>query len=364
MLAHELRNPLAALRVAGQLLSSSADDPEAVMRTSERMEWQIRSMARMVDDLLDVARITQGKITLRKERVDLIALLKRSLPPMIQLLEERGQTLTRSLSRQPLHVSADPVRLEQVVGNLIHNASKFTQEGGLVWLRARRSGSDEVQLQIRDNGRGIAPDFIDHVFDLFSQDQRSADRSHGGLGIGLTLVQKLVELHGGRIEVSSPGVGQGAQFSIFLPLYRESDSVGSGGGGRRPKDATAKTARRRRVLVVDDAVDTAKFQARLLQMAGHEVKVAYSGLDAVEMALAFAPEVILLDIGLPEMDGLEVARRMRQDPRTAGSTIIAITGYGMDEDRRRGKEAGIDHYLVKPADPRLVRELVESSGRQ
>jgi two-component system CheB/CheR fusion protein len=362
MLAHELRNPLAALRIGVSLLRTSPPEPEMIERTGEMMEWQIKSMARLVDDLLDVSRITQGKLELRTEVVTLGSLIERAVATIQPVCEAQEQVLQVVLPDEPIHLEADPVRLEQMLGNLLNNACKFTPRGGNVWLTAKRlpgtaaNPRGAVLIRVRDDGRGIEAGVLPYVFDMFAQHDRLADRPQSGLGIGLTLVRQLAELHGGRVEAISDGPGQGSEFRVILPVSASGPKAAAGEAG----SAASAPFAARRVLVVDDQTDAADGHQALLGQYGHDVRVAYNGPAALDLAAAFRPEVVLLDLGLPGgMDGFELARRLREQPETARSLLVAITGYGNPDDEARARAAGIDHFLVKPADPSQVQALVE-----
>jgi two-component system CheB/CheR fusion protein len=358
MLGHELRNPLAPIRNAVQVLRRLGPPDPNLRRTTDLIDRQVQAMARLVDDLLDVSRITGGKIKLQREQVDLAAVVARGVETVRPLIDARGHALAVALPREPLRVEADATRLAQVVSNLLHNAAKYTEEGGHIWLTVeRRLG--EAWVRVRDDGLGIPTELLPQVFDLFTQGDRSLARSEGGLGIGLTLVKKLVELHGGGVEAHSEGPGRGSEFVVRLPvLPRQAPvEVGAEPDGHTPVPP-------RRVLVVDDNVDAAESLALLLRVERHEVRTAHDGPTALHVAEAFRPEVVLLDIGLPRMDGYEVARRLRGQAGFQKALLVALTGYGQDEDRRRAEEAGFDAYLVKPADPAALHELLAVSGRQ
>ncbi len=357
MLSHELRNPMApifsALHLIGQL------DGENKLQREARgvVERQVRHLSRLVDDLLEVSRITTERIRLHTERVDVRGVVQRAVERVQPLVERREQTLSVALPDGPLWLQADATRLEQIIGNLLHNASKYNDAGGQVWLTVE--GQDDAEgtsahavLRVRDDGIGMAPDVRPHVFDLFTQADKSLDRAEGGLGIGLALVKNLVELHRGTVEAHSEGIGRGSEFVVRLPLA----------DGRAPEHAppqpAATTAGPLRVLVVDDSEDAARMSAMLLRSWGHEVRVAHDGPAALERAAGFHPHVILLDIGLPGMDGYEVARHVRQNPHLTGTRLVAVTGYGQDTDRRRSEEAGFDVHLVKPVEPSALKELL------
>jgi CheY-like chemotaxis protein len=310
-----------------------------------------------VDDLLDVSRITRGKITLHKEPADLAGVVARAVEASRPLLDARRQELTVRLPPESLRVEADVTRLAQVVGNLLNNAAKYTGEGGHIGLTVEAAPAEAV-LRVRDDGVGIPAELLPRVFDLFTQGDRSLARSEGGLGIGLTLVRSLVELHGGSVEARSEGADKGSEFIVRLPALR--------GSPARPESPSAPARCRspaRRVLVVDDSADTAESLALLLTVQGHEVRTAHDGPAALQAAEAFRPEVIFLDIGLPRMDGYEVARRLRGQMGLRDATLVAVTGYGQEEDRRRAEEAGFDAHLVKPADPGALERLLAAAGR-
>jgi signal transduction histidine kinase len=340
MLAHELRNPLAAVANAASLLTSS--------NAGEDQEWakgviarQSSQLAHLIDDLLDVSRITAGKIRLRKEIIDVATVLDRARDSARPLISARKHDLICRYASGFLWVDADPTRLEQIVLNLLTNAAKYTPAGGRIELSAENLGS-EILITVRDNGMGIAPDRMPEMFRLFAQGERSIARSEGGLGIGLTIVEKLVGMHGGRIEARSDGINCGSTFTICFPAATK--SVATNGTG----EFAAHAATSLRVLIVDDNIDTAQGLARLLTRAGHETSLAHDGLQALEQAREQSPHAVVLDIGLPGMDGFEVVKRLRAEGSCADSIVIAVTGYGQPEDRQRVMEAGFDHHLVKP----------------
>jgi CheY-like chemotaxis protein len=317
-------------------------------------ERQVQHMARLLDDLLDVSRVSRGKIELRKESVDMTAVLQRTVEGVRPLMEERGHQFTLALPSEPLWVEGDPTRLEQVLTNLLNNAAKYTDPGGQIWLLASRD-DDEIVLRVRDTGIGIAAEMLPRIFDLFVQAERQLDRSQGGVGIGLTLVRKLVELHGGSVEACSTGLDRGSEFVVRLPASAaEPWSRQTKAGGSRPASALIQ----HRVLVVDDNVDAADSLAMLVRLAGQEVRVAYDGPTALLIAEAFRPQVVFLDIGMPGMDGYAVARRLREDPELMPAVLVAMTGWGQEEDRRRSLQAGFDHHLVKPAEPAELEQML------
>jgi signal transduction histidine kinase/ActR/RegA family two-component response regulator len=353
MLAHELRNPLAPIRNAVQILKMPGAGPDVAGQARDMIERQVQHLVRLVDDLLDVSRILRGKIELRPEPVALAAVFARAVEVAQPTVDAQGQGLAVSLPPQPVRLEADVVRLAQVVGNLLVNAAKYTDRAGRIWLTGERDGAEAV-IRVRDSGVGIAPELLPRVFDLFTQADRSLARSRGGLGIGLTVVRRLVELHGGTVVATSPGLGQGSEFVIRLPALPGA-AVEEGGVPEEPPRAAAAP---RRVLVVDDNVDAAQSTAVLLRFQGHTVEVAHDGAAALEAVRAFRPEVLLLDIGLPGLSGYDVARALRARPEGQGLVIAAVTGYGQDEDRCRAREAGCDYHLTKPLAPDALTAFV------
>jgi PAS domain S-box-containing protein len=365
MLSHELRNPLAPIANAVQVLKQAGhDDPQCTWARGV-IARQAQHLTRLIDDLLDVSRVTRGKVQLRTEPVELRAVLDRAVETSRPLIDARRHELTVSLPPAPMRVEADPTRLAQVVSNLLNNAAKYTPEGGRIWLSAEpgsapagpAGGNGGVVVRVRDTGAGIAPDFLPHVFDLFTQGEHSLARSEGGLGIGLALVRRLVELHGGTVEAASDGPGRGSEFVLRLPALRE-----PAGGGGAPRTVLAADGPARagpcRILVVEDNPDSADSIAMLLRMWGHDVRVVYDGISAVDVARAYRPRLVLLDIGLPGITGLEVARQLRQEPGLSEAVLVAMTGYGQEEDRRRSREAGMTAHLVKPVDPESLRDVI------
>jgi PAS domain S-box-containing protein len=359
VLAHELRNPLAPVFYALRLLDEKPlDDPNRwyIRRIVDR---QMRRLSRLIDDLLDVSRIRTGKVELRKDRIDLGAVIDHAVEVAHPLAEDRKHELTVSLPPEPVWLEADPVRLEQIITNLLSNAVKFTEDGGKIRLGVEREGQ-EILIRVIDTGVGIAPDLLPRIFDLFTQGDRSLERSRDGLGIGLTLSRRLAEMHGGTIEAYSDGVGKGSELVVRLPPIQS-----LGPPSDEPGRAAAETpSSALRVLVVDDSQDTTELLGTLLEMAGHSIQVAHTGPSALEVAASFRPDAIILDIGLPGLDGYQVAQRLREDPALKSVVLIAATGYGQEEDLRRSREVGFDHHLVKPIDPgELQRLLVELAGR-
>ncbi len=351
MLSHELRNPLAPIFAATHLLGLQPEETPIQLQARTVIERQVRQLAHLVDDLLDVSRVTTGRIRLQEEDVDLRNILQRAAESVYPLIDQRRHELSVSVPSDPIWLHADVTRIEQVVVNLLNNAAKYTDEGGHIWLSAEPEGNSAV-LRVKDTGVGIAPELLENIFDPFSQAERTMDRAQGGLGIGLTLVQKIVELHHGKVEAKSAGIGQGSEFTIWLPVLGTESSESSVSISSQSVAETAK------ILVVDDNVDATDMIATVLRLVGHDVQVAYSGQSALAVATEFQPTIVLLDIGLPEMNGYEVARRLRQRPQSTDMWLIAMTGYGQDGDRLRSSEAGFDYHLVKPVDPQKLEELL------
>jgi PAS domain S-box-containing protein len=356
-LAHELRNPLAPIRNALRLLKRATETDPASEAERAMAERQVTHLARLVDDLMDVSRINQGRIELHQETVDLATIVERAVASVGPSLREREHTLTVELPDEPIWLDADPTRLEQVLWNLLNNAIKYTEPGGRIWLTAERD-NDKLVLNVRDTGIGIEPAMLSHIFEMFFQAGHPARRSQGGLGIGLSLVKTLIELHGGTIMAESPGVGQGTEFLVRLPALPPS-SAPRPPFGLPPGIETISTPKCRRILVVDDNVDAANSLARVLRkLDGHEVAIAHDGPSALAAAEAFRPEIVLLDIGMPGMTGYEVAERLRANPEFAGVLLVALTGWGQESDRHQSRAAGFDHHLVKPVDLEALRELI------
>jgi CheY-like chemotaxis protein len=333
-----------------------SDDPEDIGFAKDIIERQTGQLGRLIDDLLDVSRITSGKIRLKRELCDAGTILKQAIESAEPLIREKGHTFISEYEEGTLPLRADPLRLEQIVVNLLTNAAKYTESGGRIRVRAGREG-EHVVISVEDNGVGIPPEKLPQMFELFAQGERSIARSEGGLGLGLTIVQKLAEMHGGSVSAESEGPGRGSAFTVRLPAAPR-PAPASEGPGTPPR----RERRGARILVVDDNADMARGMARLLKLHGNDVSVAYDGPSAVDTARAMRPEFILLDIGLPGMDGYEVARRLREDACCRAAVIIAISGYGQDEDRRRSREAGFDHHLVKPIEFDRLMSLMTQTG--
>jgi PAS domain S-box-containing protein len=355
ILAHELRNPLAPIRNSLHILRmNNQQDPTADL-VGEMIERQVNHMVRLVDDLMEVSRITRGKIELRREPVELAAVVRSAVETSRPLIDAGRHQLAVTIPSDPLIIEGDAVRLTQVIANLLNNAAKYTDDGGQIWLTVRRDGGD-VTISVRDTGTGIAANMLPHVFDLFTQAGRATGRSQGGLGIGLTLVKSLVEMHGGTVEAKSKGIGHGSEFVVRLPSATGPQPIEQSRRMGMPAPPLAP----RRVLVVDDNRDAAASLGMLLKLLGAEVRVAFNGQDALEALESFRPSVVLLDIGMPGMDGHEVARRVRQQPEFHDVTLIALTGWGQEDDRRRSESAGFDHHLIKPADVNALQTLLIS----
>ena len=352
MLGHELRNPLSPLQSALDILELKPKDERAIEWTRKVFGRQVRQLARLVDDLLDIGRITSGKVQLRFAPIDFGELVEETVEGMRPQLEARSQSLTVTIPPEPVIVRGDATHLAQIVTNLVGNACKYTHEHGRIQVSIEVDAGF-VTLRVADNGIGLAPELVPRMFELFVQGNRALDRKEGGLGIGLTLVKRLAEMHGGTVAGSSPGINQGSQFTVRLPVMTNAQvrEAHQGHGG----DADAHY----RVMVIDDNADVANSLAMLLQTLGHEVEVAGDGVTALARAPLFAPDLVLLDIGLPRMSGFDVARVMRTLPALANTTIVACTGYGQDDDRRRVREAGFDQHLVKPVRIEDLRAIFE-----
>jgi PAS domain S-box-containing protein len=354
ILAHELRNPLAPIRNSLHILRLTNQQDAVGAHVGDMMERQVNHMVRLVDDLLEVSRITSGKIELRKERLDLAAIVRSSVETSRPLIEAVGHQLSVTFTPEPLIVEGDPVRLAQVFANLLNNAAKYTDPGGHIWISTGRDGH-WAAVSVRDTGAGISSEMLSRVFELFTQGEHLSERSQGGLGIGLTLVRSLLEMHGGSVEAFSEGLGRGSEFVVRLPL-----AAAPVVDVPRPRTRELPTPnlQARRVLVVDDNHDSAESMGMLLKILGAEVKVVYSGPEALDSLSAYQPSAVLLDIGMPGMDGHEVARRIRQHPEFHDITLIALSGWGQEEDRRRSKQAGFDYHLIKPADVTALQNLL------
>lgn len=357
MLAHELRNPLAPIRNAAHTLGLLGSPDDRVRWVAGVIERQVGLMTRLVDDLLDVSRITSGKITLQREPVSVRALLAQALEAARLPAESRKQVIELDVPADAGWVDGDQARLAQVVGNLLDNAIKYTEEGGRIQLSARIE-DEAVVIEVRDTGVGIPADLLPHVFDLFTQADRSLERRQGGLGIGLTLVRRLVEMHGGTVQAASDGLGRGSEFRIRLPRLAMTPEVAEAASPDVPAASGGSAGPPRRILVVDDQPDSTDSLALFLRLRGHDVRTAHDGPGALEEVTRYRPEVVFLDLGLPGMSGYDVARRLRTMPEACGVTLVALTGYGTDADRARTREAGFDVHLAKPVDPRALDTLL------
>lgn len=358
MLSHELRNPLAPILNAVHLIRQEGDESEELQTARSVIERQVRHLKRLVDDLLEVSRITTGKVRLQTGRVALNEVVERAVERIRPIVEQYQQNLSLVTPNELIWAQADAARLEQVFGNLLSNASKYNRVGGHIWVTVARE-NDQAVVRVRDDGLGIDAELQPYIFDLFTQADKSLDRSEGGLGLGLALVKNLVELHQGTVTVQSEGMGKGSEFVVCLPNASTSEVTHE---LPRPDSSEIKTDTLR-VLVVDDNVDAAKISSMLLRAWGHEVRIAHNGPDALHRAAGFQPHIVLLDIGLPNMDGYEVARHFRQDPHIGTARLVAITGYGQEEDLQRSKEAGFDAHLIKPVETTdLKAQLAEAAG--
>ena len=360
MLAHELRNPLAPIRNAVQILRGVGSPVPELRWAAEVIDRQSHQMTKLVDDLLDVSRITKGKIELRKERVELAVLVNTAVEACRPLIQKLGHELIVTVPPQPIHLIADPTRLSQVLLNLLNNAAKYTDQAGRIWVTAEQH-NNHVMIRVEDTGIGIPEEMLPRVFEMFTQVDRSLERTEGGLGIGLTLVKRLVEMHGGTVEARSDGPGKGSQFVVSLPFAEEFTDQRTQEPIRDRESLVTPVTRR--ILVVDDNWDAAESLVMLLRMMGNEVHTAQDGLEAVEIAAAVRPEVVLLDIGLPRLNGYEAARQIREQVGGAEMVLVALTGWGQEEDRRRSKEAGFDHHLTKPVDFDTLQELIADMNR-
>jgi signal transduction histidine kinase/CheY-like chemotaxis protein len=351
-LAHELRNPLAPIRNGLQVLKLAQNNAQATEQSRAMMERQVDQMVRLVDDLMDVSRISRGKIALRRERVPLVAVLASAVETSRPLIEQMGHELSIAPPDQPVVVDADLTRLSQVFLNLLNNAAKYSDRAGHIWLSAKRQGSDVV-VSVKDSGIGIAAEQLPRIFEMFSQLDRSLERSQGGLGIGLTLVRRLVEMHGGSVEARSEGPGRGSEFIVRLPVVEEAPAV-------QPAQCLETGMSSLRILIADDNRDSANSLAMLLKIMGHHTRIAYDGQEAVSAAAQFRPDVILMDIGMPKLNGNEACRCIRELPWTRQPIIVAQTGWGQEGDRQQTQAAGFDHHLVKPVEIAALVKVLAS----
>jgi PAS domain S-box-containing protein len=354
MLGHELRNPLAPIRNAAEVMGRNGLSDPTLKWVHGVIERQARHLARLVDDLLDIARINQDKITLRREPVELASVVRQSVETTRPEIEARRHTLTVALPQQAVWLNADPTRLAQVLANLLNNAAKYTDEGGRITLRAElESGGGSVAVRVRDTGTGIGEDLLPRVFEPFIQADNSLARTQGGLGIGLTLVRRLTEMHGGKVRAYSEGPGTGSEFVVHLPTRPPPDTPAAAPAPERDANQRSRT-----ILVVDDNRDAAESLAMVLGVHGHRVETRNDGPSALAAVRELRPDVVVLDIGLPHMDGYEVARQLRAMPDAEEMLLIALTGYGQSEDKHRSLDAGFDYHLVKPVDPGVLQKLI------
>jgi PAS domain S-box-containing protein len=358
MLAHELRNPLAPIRNALHIMKQPGTDAAMTGRARQMAERQVEHMVRLVDDLLDVTRIVRGQVELRKERVELAQVISRAVETAQPDIDAKGHELILSVPPEPLMLEADPVRLAEVVTNLLNNAAKFSERAGKIWLTVEGDGADAV-IRVRDEGIGISADLLPHVFDSFVQGDRSLERTQGGLGVGLTVSRKLVELHGGSISARSHGIGKGSEFVVRLPGLQILLRSGSPAAQLPPVSAPGS----HRILVAEDHYDAAESMEMMLRQWGNEVRVVHDGVKALQAVDEFRPDIVLLDIGLPGQNGYDVARQIRQKPEFRHVFLAAITGYGQMKDRRRSTEAGFDNHLTKPVDAAALRALIDGVGQ-
>jgi signal transduction histidine kinase len=369
-LAHELRNPLAPMRNAIRVLGLKGSPDPDLKWSREVIDRQLDHLTRLIDDLLDVSRITRNQLELRRETVELADIVRDAVESTRPLIDERGHKVIVTLPPDPVGVSADVIRLTQALINLLNNAARYTPPGGSVWLSVElvpsaflpsdQEGRNdrEVVIRVKDTGVGIAPEHLPRIFETFYQADRSLERTQGGLGIGLTLVRRLVEMHGGKVEVHSAGINQGSEFLIRLPVLAESATRTL---PQEPVPHPEQPAAARRVLVVDDNHDSAASLALLLQLTGYEVKMAHDGLEAVEAAAKLLPQIVLLDIGMPNLNGYDAARKIREQAWGKDMVLIALTGWGQEQDRERTREAGFDAHLLKPVDHDALTKLLAST---
>ena len=354
VLAHELRNPLSPIRTGLEIMKHTTD-PAHLREVRDTMERQVTQMTRLIDDLLDVSRITLGRMELRKQVVELEEIVQNACEASQPFIDSEQHTLHVKLPDEPAHLHGDPARLAQVLANLLNNAAKYTPSGGQIWLTAERE-EGKVVIAVRDNGLGIPAEMLHTIFEMFSQIDRSLETGYKGLGIGLTLVKSLVEMHGGSIKVASEGRGRGSEFTVTLPTCPSPTDKPIPPEQLKEKSTTHVA---RKILVVDDNKDAARGLARLLQLTGNEVSVAYDGEHAIEAVMADRPAVVLMDIGMPKLNGYDAAVRIRSQPGGKEIVLVALTGWGQQEDRRRAKEAGFDYHLVKPVEPNELSQLIE-----
>ena len=352
-LAHELRNPLAPIRNALEILKMPGANPAMLEKARQMMERQLAQMVRLVDDLLDVSRITTGKLGIRKALLEVQAAIRDAIETARPFVEARRHQLEVQLPSQPISIEGDRTRLAQVFANLLHNAAKYTEPGGYITLSLAEE-DDQAVVRVRDTGIGLAPESLAAIFDMFVQVDRTLERTQAGLGVGLTLSRQLVTLHGGTIEAKSGGVGKGSEFTVRLPL------AGAALANADPEVRRLRARQSRRILLADDNADFADSLAELFAARGHEVRVAHNGAEALAAAAAFNPDFAFLDIGMPKVHGYEVARRLRDMPATSECVLVAVTGWGQEDDRQRAREAGFDRHILKPVDPAEIDLILDS----
>jgi CheY-like chemotaxis protein/C4-dicarboxylate-specific signal transduction histidine kinase len=357
VLAHELRNPLAPIANALTLLARKSTTDPAEIWVREVLARQTSQLRRLVDDLLDVSRITRSALVLDRRPADVRPILRQAADASLQWFDERRQSFSVALPEERLIAEVDEVRLSQVTQNLLHNAAKYTPEGGTIELSARREDT-EILISVKDSGIGMTSELLSSAFDLFKQADQGLDRAQGGLGVGLTLVQRLMHLHGGTVQARSEGPGRGSEFILRLPLRAEPVIVRP----QTPREMQAEGGARRRILVVDDNRDAAQALRLLLEADGHEVRMAGDGASGLAAAREYRPDVALLDIGLPKMNGFELAQRIREDPSLEGTLLVAVTGYGQMHDRARASASGFQHHLVKPVEFGALRQLLRQTA--
>jgi len=358
-LAHELRNPLAPLLNGIEILRAANTPPDVSQKARDIMERQLKQMVRLVDDLLDVSRITTGKLAVKKERVELQAIMRSAVESAGSFIEKCGHMLRTDMPVAPVYLDGDPVRLAQVFSNLLNNAAKYTNHGGHIVFAAALE-QNRITVKVNDDGIGIAKEMLPRIFDMFTQADYSLERSHAGLGVGLSLSKRLIELHGGKIEACSEGVGRGSTFIVQLPAALRSGPSTD----RQTGSSISPAAERHRILLADDNVDFATSMGTLLSAMGHDVRVTHDGAAALEVAAGFEPEFAFLDIGLPKLNGYELARRLREHPSTAGTVLVAVTGWGQEKDRALARQAGFDHHLVKPVEFAQIQAVLGTERRR
>ncbi len=355
-LAHELRNPLAPIRNSLHLLRLSGDLSPSVEPVGEIMERQVDYMVRLIDDLLDVSRISRGKIELQKQAIELATIVSNAVEISQSFIDEAGHQLALCLPAEPVILDADPVRLTQIIGNLLNNAAKYTKPGGQIWLTARTEGSEAV-ISVRDTGLGIPADMLPLVFEKFAQVDRTLTCAQGGLGIGLTLAKTFVEMHGGRIEAHSNGPDEGSEFIVYLPIMRDSQRHSA---PMPPRQHSRTSVPRRQILVVDDTPAAGYVLGKLLETMGQQVRTVHDAATALEDVRRERPDLVISDIGMPNMDGYELARRLRKETGLGGLLLVALTGYAQDKDKQQAKQAGFDYHLVKPVSLDALQDLLSS----